>query len=79
MPSRIDFALAFVLALGLLTAGIYFVRNPQKVYRTFSFGQAKNRFGERFFWIVGWFYIGGGVLGVLMLAVATVSNWFHSH
>jgi hypothetical protein len=79
MPTPMGFALAFVLVLGLLAAGIFLVRNPQKIYRMVSFGQPENRFGEKFFRLVGWFYIGGAILGVLMLAVAATLNWFHSH
>jgi uncharacterized membrane protein len=71
--------LAFALAIGLLITGIFFVRNPERVFRTLSFGQVQNRFGVGFFRVVGWFYIGGGTLGVLMLIVAVVLNYSRSH
>jgi uncharacterized membrane protein YdcZ (DUF606 family) len=73
------YILAGVLAMALLLAGIYFVRRPEKVYRALSFGQEQNRFGAKFFRVVGWFYLCGGALGLLMLAVAAYLNFSRSH
>jgi uncharacterized membrane protein len=72
-------ALSFALVIGLLIAGIYLVRNPERVFRRFSFGQVETRFGVGFFRVVGWFYIAGGAIGVLMLVVAAVLLLIHSH
>lgn len=79
MQSPSYFLLAFALAIGLLIAGIYFVRNPEKMFRKLSFGQAQTRFGVGFFRVMGWFYICGGVLGVVMMIVAVVLNYGHFH
>lgn len=79
MLSPLTFLIAFLFANALLVLGAFFVRNPGKMYRWFSFGQAPTEFGVRFFRFVGWFYVGGAVLGVLMLAVAAFLNFFHSH
>jgi hypothetical protein len=79
VQSASAYMIAGVLALGLLVAGIFFVRSPEKVYRTLSFGQAENRFGVKFFRVVGWFYLCGGALGLVMLAVAAYLNFSRSH
>lgn len=79
MLSPGSYALSFALAIGLLIAGIYLVRNPERVFRTFSFGQVQSRFGVGFFRVVGWFYIVGGAMGVLMLVVAAALTYSRSH
>ncbi|MGC2163198.1 MAG: hypothetical protein WA634_14900 [Silvibacterium sp.] len=79
MQSPSSYILAGALAMALLAAGIFFVRRPEKVYRTLSFGQAENKFGVKFFRAVGWFYIAGGALGLVMLAVAAYLNFSRSH
>ncbi len=79
MLSPSSFVIAFVLAAGLLGAGVYLVRRPERMLAMFSQGQVEQRFGERFFRWVGWFYICGGALGLLMLIVAAVVDFGHLH
>ncbi len=78
MQTPLNYIVAFALAVALLIAGVVFVRNPEKVHRICSFGQSSNEFGVKFFRMVGWFYIGGGAIGVLMMVVAVLFNFFHS-
>jgi hypothetical protein len=77
MLSPSSFVIAFVLAAGLLAAGVYLVRRAEKVYGMFASEQAEPRFGVRFFRWVGWSYICGGALGVLMVIAAAVVNFGH--
>lgn len=71
------FMFAFVCAVGFVFAGVYFVRNPEKVFRAFSFGQEPTRFGVGFFRAVGWFYICGGAIGAVMFGAGTVIFLMH--
>lgn len=77
MPITDAYILALVLAAGLLIGGIFLVRNPEKAARASSFGQAQNPFGVKFFRAVGWFYLCGGAVGILMVVVALVLNYLH--
>ena len=70
------YILALVLAAGLLLGGIFLVRNPERAAKAFSFGQVQNQFGVKFFRAVGWFYVCGGVIGILMVAFALGLNYF---
>ncbi len=80
MQTPLNYIVAFVLAFALLFAGIFLVRNSERVCRICSFGQnAPTRFGVRFFRLAGWFYICGGALGVLMLLLAMLLPRLHSH
>jgi hypothetical protein len=79
MQSPNAYLLAFALAIGLLITGAVFVRNPGKMYRIFSFGQAESQLGVKFIRVVGWFYICGGAIGVLMLIAAVALNYSRSH
>ncbi len=75
MPITDAYILALVLAAGLLTGGIFLVRNPEKAARTFSFGQTQNPFGVKFFRGAGWFYLCGGAIGIVMVVFALVLNY----
>ncbi|HTV04945.1 MAG TPA: hypothetical protein VME86_06215 [Acidobacteriaceae bacterium] len=79
MLSPTSFVIAFVLAAGLLVAGVYLVRRPERALAIFSSGQVEQRFGVRFFRGVGWFYIFGGALGVVLVLAAAVVNFGHLH
>jgi hypothetical protein len=79
MLSPSSFAIAFVLAAGLFAAGVYFVRRPEAACRRFVLGQVDTRFGVRFFRGVGWFYVCGGLLGMLMVIAAAIVNFSHLH
>jgi hypothetical protein len=73
------FVRAFANAICILLAGLYFVRNPAKIYRLFSFGQEPNRFGVGLFRAMGWAYIIGATIFVLMLFILTILSLIHSH
>jgi hypothetical protein len=75
MLSPTNFVIAFVLAAGLLLAGVYLVRRPERAFAVFAQEQLDPRFGVRFFRWVGWTYIAGGLLGMLMLIAAAVVNF----
>ena len=79
MPPLLNCVLAFAGAIGIFYGGRYFVRNPAKIYRLFSFGQEPNRFGVGFFRVVGWAYIIGATIFVLMLFILTILSLIHSH
>jgi len=78
LQAPLNYVLAFALAIALLIAGVFFVRRPEKMYRVCSFGQSPNQFGGKLFRMVGWFYICGGAIGVLMLVVSVFLNFFRS-
>lgn len=79
MPTPIHFMLAFASAIGLVFAGRFIVRNPEKLHRIFTFGQAPTRFGVGFFRVLGWFYIWFGAIAALMFVTGTLVSVFRSH
>lgn len=79
MRLPLTFMLAFVCAVGFVIAGVYFVRNPDRVFRAFSFGQESTGFGVGFFRAVGWFYICGGAIGAVMFLAGTIASLIRSH
>jgi hypothetical protein len=78
MRLPLTFVLAFLCAVGFVIAGVYFVRDPEKVYRVVSFGQAPNRAGVTLVRAIGWFYICGGAIGAVMFLAGTVLALIHS-
>ena len=79
MPLPLIFLFAFVCAVGFVFAGVYFVRNPEKVFRAFSFGQEPTGFGVGFLRAVGWFYICGGAIGAVMFLAGTIASLIRGH
>lgn len=73
------FLFAFVCAVGFVIAGVYLVRNPEKVFRAFSFGQEPTAFGVGFFRAMGCFYICGGAIGAVMFLAGTIASLIRSH
>jgi hypothetical protein len=73
------FMLAFVCAVGFVIAGVYFVRNPEKVFWVVSFGQAPRGAGLALLRAIGWFYICGGAIGAVMFLAGTVLALIRSH
>ncbi|HUY82288.1 MAG TPA: hypothetical protein VMU92_11245 [Acidobacteriaceae bacterium] len=77
MLSPSSFVIAFVLAAGLFVLGVYFIRRPEEASHRFGLGQIDGQFGGRFFRGVGWIYVCGGALGMLMVIAAAVVNFGH--
>jgi hypothetical protein len=73
------FALAFVVAIGFVFAGRYFVRNPEKVYKAVSFGHAAEPGRLGALRVIGWSYIVGGAIAALLFGAATILILIHSH
>jgi hypothetical protein len=72
------FMFGFVAAIGFVFAGAYMVRNPERVHRVVTFGQAPDPTVLRHFRTIGWFYIVGGVVTAPMFFGATLLILLHT-